>query len=169
MHSNDVIMGAMAFQFTSPTIVYSTVYLFRRRSEKSSKLSATGLCEGNSPVTAEFPVQRASNAENVFIWWRHHGLLITWPRVVSRHQHATILTASILHDQLFNNLHLFPWGYVRGNVNIYIYIWFFKFQCVKLYHTLMPTHENSRELCRDLFFTHNSKVIQETPWHTRQM
>ena len=26
---------------------------------------------GNSPVTSEFP-QRASNAENVFIWWRHH-------------------------------------------------------------------------------------------------
>ena len=27
---------------------------------------------GNSPVTGEFPAQRASNAENVSIWWRHH-------------------------------------------------------------------------------------------------
>ena len=26
----------------------------------------------NSPVTGEFPAQRASNAENVSIWWRHH-------------------------------------------------------------------------------------------------
>ena len=46
--------------------------LFRRRSKKISKLRVTGLCEGNSPVTVEFPAQRASNAENVFIWWRHH-------------------------------------------------------------------------------------------------
>ena len=45
---------------------------FRRRSKKTSKLRVTGLCEGNSPVTGEFPAQRASNAENVSIWWRHH-------------------------------------------------------------------------------------------------
>ena len=47
--------------------------LFKRRSKKTSKLRVTGLCEGNSPVTGEFPSQRASNAENVSIWWRHHG------------------------------------------------------------------------------------------------
>ena len=46
--------------------------LFRRRSRKTSKLRVTGLCEANSPVTGEFPAQRASNAENVSIWWRHH-------------------------------------------------------------------------------------------------
>ena len=46
--------------------------LFRRRSKKTSKLRVTGLCEGNSPVTGEFPAQRTSNAENVSIWWRHH-------------------------------------------------------------------------------------------------
>ena len=37
--------------------------LFRRRSKKISKLRITGLCAGNSPVTGEFPTQRASNAE----------------------------------------------------------------------------------------------------------
>ena len=47
--------------------------LFRRRSEKTSKLRVTGLCAGNSPVTGEFPAQMASNAKNVSIWWRHHG------------------------------------------------------------------------------------------------
>ena len=46
--------------------------LFRRRSMKISKLRVTGLCEGNSPVTGEFPSQRAINAENISIWWRHH-------------------------------------------------------------------------------------------------
>ena len=46
--------------------------LFGRRSKKTSKLRVTGLCACNSPVTGEFPAQRASNAENVSIWWRHH-------------------------------------------------------------------------------------------------
>ena len=46
--------------------------LFRRRSKKTSKLRVTGLCAENSPGTGEFPAQRASNAENVSIWWRHH-------------------------------------------------------------------------------------------------
>ena len=46
---------------------------FRCRSKKTPKLRVTGLCEENSPVTAEFPAQRASNAENVSIWWGHHG------------------------------------------------------------------------------------------------
>ena len=46
--------------------------LFRHRWKKASKRRVTGLCEGNSPVTGEFPAQRASNAEDVSIWWRHH-------------------------------------------------------------------------------------------------
>ena len=48
--------------------------LFRRRSKKTSKLRVTGLCEVNPPVTGGFPSQRASNAENVSIWWHHHGV-----------------------------------------------------------------------------------------------
>ena len=55
--------------------------LFRLRSKQTSKLRVNGLCEGNSPVTGEFPAQRASSAENVSIWWRHH-VFCTW-RVVS--------------------------------------------------------------------------------------
>ena len=47
--------------------------LSRRRSKKTSKVRVTGLCAGNSPVTGEFPAERASNAENVSIWWRHHS------------------------------------------------------------------------------------------------
>ena len=46
--------------------------LFRCKSKKTSKLRVTGLWEGNSPVTGEFPSQRASNTENVSIWLRHH-------------------------------------------------------------------------------------------------
>ena len=48
--------------------------LFRRRSKKTSKLRVIGLCAGNSPGTSEFPAQRASYAENVYIRWRHHDI-----------------------------------------------------------------------------------------------
>ena len=47
--------------------------LFRHRLKKTSKLRVTGLCEGNSPLTGEFPAQMTSNAENVSIWRRHHA------------------------------------------------------------------------------------------------
>ena len=46
--------------------------LFGCISKKTSKLRVTGLCAGNSLETSEFPAQRASNAENASIWWRHH-------------------------------------------------------------------------------------------------
>ena len=48
----DVMMGAIASQITSLTIVYSTVYSDA----------------GNPPWTDEFPAQMASYAENVSIW-----------------------------------------------------------------------------------------------------
>ena len=68
-------MSPMASQITSLTIVYPTVYS-RRRSKKSPKLRVTGLCEGNSPVTGEFPAQRVSNAEmfpfdDVIMWYAY--------------------------------------------------------------------------------------------------
>ena len=50
--------------------------LFRHRSKKTSKLRVIGLWEGNSPGIGEFPTQKASNAENVSIWWRHHEFWI---------------------------------------------------------------------------------------------
>ena len=46
--------------------------LCKAQIKKTSKLRVTGFCAGNSPVTGEIPAQRASNAENVSIWRRHH-------------------------------------------------------------------------------------------------
>ena len=48
-------------------MVLSFECLFKRRSKKISKLSVTGLYDGNSPVTGDFPAQMVSNAENVSI------------------------------------------------------------------------------------------------------
>ena len=56
--------------------------LFRRRSKKTAKLRVTGLFAGNSPVTGEFPAQRTSNAENAFIWWRHHEVRLNRSHVL---------------------------------------------------------------------------------------
>ena len=56
-------MDTMASQITSLTIVCLLNRLFRPRSKKTPKLRVTGLCVGNSPVTGEFPAQRASNVE----------------------------------------------------------------------------------------------------------
>ena len=46
--------------------------LFGRRSNKILKLRVTGFWDGKSPVTGEFPAQRASNAEKASIWRRRH-------------------------------------------------------------------------------------------------
>ena len=64
-HYSDVIMAPMASQ--NRCLDFLLNRLFGRRSKKTSKLHITGLWEGNSPGTGEFPAQRASNAENVFI------------------------------------------------------------------------------------------------------
>ena len=34
-----------------------------------------------SGVAGEFPAQRASNAEKVSMWWRHHGAVSLYPQV----------------------------------------------------------------------------------------
>ena len=66
--TSDVIMSAMAFQITSLTIVYSTAYSCTYQGKHQSSASLAFVW----PVTGEFPTQRASNAENNSIWWRHH-------------------------------------------------------------------------------------------------
>ena len=63
-------MGSIAYQITSLMIVYSTVYsdADQRKHQSSASLAfVRGIHRG----TGEFPVQMASNAENVSIWWRH--------------------------------------------------------------------------------------------------
>ena len=55
--------------------------LFKSRSQKTSTLRVTGLCEGISLVIDELPAQRARNAENISIWWRHHVINLFCTRV----------------------------------------------------------------------------------------
>ena len=71
--------------------------LFGGKSKKTSKLRVTGLCEGNPPITGGFPSQRASTAENVSIWWRHHG-------------------QDVLYD-----IETASWMIWKGNINIFAF------------------------------------------------
>ena len=73
-------MRMMASQFTSLAIVYSIVYsgVDQWKHQSSASLAfVRGIhrrpVNSLPSVTGEFPAQRASNAENVSIWWRHHG------------------------------------------------------------------------------------------------
>ena len=69
-HYSDVKMVAIASQITSLTIVYSAVYpdADQRKHQSSASLAFVGGGGGGALLAT----QRASNAENVFIWWRHH-------------------------------------------------------------------------------------------------
>ena len=64
-------MSAMAAKIAGVSIVYTTI---SPGADQRKHQAYTGLCEENSPVTGEFSAQRASNAENVSIWWRHHEI-----------------------------------------------------------------------------------------------
>ena len=72
IHYSGVIMGAMASQITSLRIVNSTVYsgVDQRKHQESASLASV---RGIHWWPVNFPAQMATNAENVSIWWRHHG------------------------------------------------------------------------------------------------
>ena len=86
IHYIDVIMTTVASQITSLTVVYSTVY-----SDTDKKnIKAPRHCPlcGEFTETGEFPAQRASYAEKISVWWRHHDFLIgviipqTWSKPI---------------------------------------------------------------------------------------
>ena len=107
-------MSGMVSQITSLTIVYSTVYS-SRRSKKTPKLRVTGLCEGNSPVTGEFPAQRACNAENVSIWWRHH--VDRWPHPVLHMNPTNYIDTCFTLGHIWRNWDLIHQRFLRHNSN----------------------------------------------------
>ena len=69
--------------------------LFRHRSDKTSKFRITDLCEGNSPLTCEFPAQKASNGEmfpfDDVIMDKILMAYIPWPMITPYHRLTTKL------------------------------------------------------------------------------
>ena len=64
-------MSAMAPPSTSLTIVCSTVYSDQREHQSSTSMA---FVRGIHRWPVNSPHKKASNAENVSIWWRHHVL-----------------------------------------------------------------------------------------------
>ena len=72
-HYTDVIMGAIASQITSLTIVYSTVYSDadqRKHQSSASLVFFPGIHREPVNPPHKWPVMR----KNVSIWWRHHEI-----------------------------------------------------------------------------------------------
>ena len=63
-------MTTMASQITSLTVVTQS-FIQAQIKENTKAPRYWHLC-GEFTGTGEFPAQRASKAENVSIWWRHH-------------------------------------------------------------------------------------------------
>ena len=96
-------MSAMA-SIKSPTSRLFAQSFVQPHIKKTSKLLITGLCEGNPAVTDGILSQRASNAENISIWWRHHGMHENPPH---------IMLSNILAHR--GHKHMAPW---RPTINL---------------------------------------------------
>ena len=70
-HYIDVIMTTVASQITS-LAVFTQLFIQTQMKENIKAPHHWPLC-GEFTGTGKFPAQRASYAENVSIWWRHHG------------------------------------------------------------------------------------------------
>ena len=82
-------MDAMASQITNLTIVYSTVYsdADQRKHQSSASLA---FVQGNHR-DRWIPAQKASNADNVSISWRHHDLICHLHLLLVTNELKTIL------------------------------------------------------------------------------
>ena len=97
IHFPDVIMSADGVSNHQP---YDCLLsrLFMRRAKETSKLRITGLCVGNSPITGEFPAQRAKNAQKYF-----HLMSSSYLRTVNWLMKLAAYQRNILMSQTYND------------------------------------------------------------------
>ena len=85
---------------------------------KHQNPATLGLCEGNPPVTSEFPSQMGSNAEFLcFLWWRHHDslqvMVSRWPPSPGTSWAASLWTK--IPDMIWGS---FNWKITREDLNL---------------------------------------------------
>ena len=133
-HYGDITMSPIASQITSLTIVYST----DNSSAVQIKQSSTSLAF----VTGDrwIPIQRASNAEIVSIWWRHHPLMTS-------QQWKTLLWTSSAKSRIHHN-NIWRWLCnldMDNNIMKHTYIKQCYFLCNGMVMT-MSSHQ-SKKIC----------------------
>ena len=74
LHYNYVKMSTMASQITNLTIVYTSVY--SGADQKNIKAPRRWPLWGEFTGDRWIPQTKASNAESICIWWRHHGMYL---------------------------------------------------------------------------------------------
>ena len=92
VYYSDVIISAMTSQIVGVASVCSSACSGAHK-KNTSKLRVT---EGYLPVTGEFSALRASNAKNVFIWWRNH---VRWKNYIN--------ITSLFNDMFLNMIFIF--------------------------------------------------------------
>ena len=112
-HYRVVIMSAMASPIIRVSIVCSTVCSGLHEKEKS-KLRVAGICEGNSPVTGEFPAQspvtrRMLPLDDVIMEWILSTCIGTTPWNLQRNVRRSSMCRFLRH--------------MYGIMYIYIYIY----------------------------------------------
>ena len=155
-HYSDVIMSAMAFQITGASNVCSIVGsgADQRKHQSSASLAFVWW-----PVTGEFPEQRASNAENVSIWWRHY-LAISCGKSFARPLQANSAFFFLLLQKKNNSIVQKICIYVfRPNVSFFFFFSihcrsklhqiFWKDICFRGWHHIRAQVDNARNQERD--------------------
>ena len=132
--------------------------LFRRRPKKTSKLRVTGLCEGNSSVTGEFPAQRTRSAENVSIWWRHHGAVaFIWIHFKYEIILFILDIVTVCHTHCNRHMACRSWSTEYDSKNVI-------FNLVLLIGIFRSSHNNAlRWMSRDLT-DDKSRLVQAMAW-----
>ena len=82
--------------------------------------ASLALCAGKSPVTGEFPAQRASNTENVPVWWRHHDIPCQANAVFNTLILIPYLTYLVTQNASMRCVNLCPNCVKKGNISIFI-------------------------------------------------
>ena len=102
-HHSDVIMSVMASQLTGVSSVQAQI-------KENTKAPCHRPLWGELTGHRWIPAQRASNAENVSIWWRHHekAYFILW--------HETIPTDLVVEHQTHWNGVIRATNYERLNI-----------------------------------------------------
>ena len=123
-------------------------HLLSPTSKKHQGSALLALCVGNSPVTGEVPTQRANNAENVHIWWRHHAY-----KVEIRPPTPAILIPNVTH--LIIILHSISYCCIKMK---YIFIFHDKYYCGNYVMALMVfMFKNSRPVWNKMDWSLNDK------------
>ena len=104
-------MNAIASQMTGVSIVCSTIYSggYQRKHQSSTSLA---FVMGKPPVTGGYPTQKASNAENVSIWWRHQILGSIVCRVNQKFGYGSFRAAIELELKSKPKSRTIPYAYV---------------------------------------------------------